>query len=199
MARKNDEAMALADVYAESLFLAAEEQGRGEAVAQEFADLIRYMDKNPEFDEFLIAASIDDDPRRESLEKLFRGRMNDLLLNLLQVLNNRGRCSLIRDVQRCLELRIEAKHRQQEVVVETAMPLTDDLRAAIERDIGERIGKEVLLVEEVEPDLIGGLVIHVGDVQIDASVASQIRSVRKRLTERAMEEIQSGRGYVVET
>ena len=120
MARKNDEAMALADVYAESLFLAAEEQGRGEAVAQEFADLIRYMDKNPEFDEFLIAASIDDDPRRESLEKLFRGRMNDLLLNLLQVLNNRGRCSLIRDVQRCLELRIEAKHRQQEVVVETA-------------------------------------------------------------------------------
>ena len=199
MARKNDEAMALAKIYAESVFLAAEKQGQDEVVAREFADLIRYMDENPELDEFLTAASVDDDPRRESLEKLFRGRMNDLLLNLLHVLNNRGRCSLIRDVHRCLELWIEAKHRQQEVVVETAMPLTDDLRAAIERDIGERIGKEVLVVEEVAPDLIGGLVIHIGDVQIDASVASQIRSVRKRLTERAMEKIQSGRGYVVET
>ncbi len=189
----------MADVYAEALLLNAEEQGLAEAVVEEFAELIRYMDEDPEFAEFLTAESVDDDPRRQSLEKLFRGRMNDLLLNLLQVLNNRARCRLVREVQRCVELRMEAKQNKKEVVVETALPLTDDLRAAITRAVGERIGKEVLLIEEVRPELIGGVVIHIGDVQIDASVASRIRSMQEQMTERASDEIQGGRGYVVET
>jgi len=183
----------LADVYAEALLLNAEEQGLAEAVVEEFAELIRYMDEDPEFAEFLTAESVDDDPRRQSLEKLFRGRMNDLLLNL------RARCRLVREVQRCVELRMEAKQNKKEVVVETALPLTDDLRAAITRAVGERIGKEVLLIEEVRPELIGGVVIHIGDVQIDASVASRIRSMQEQMTERASDEIQGGRGYVVET
>jgi len=198
MAHDDSKAMALADVYAESLVRAAGERDQDEAVAEEFVDLVRFMDEHPEFDELLTAESVDDDPRRETLEKLFRGRMNDLLLNLLQVLNNRARCRLIRNVQRCVRLRMEAKRQQQEVVVRTAMPLTDDLRAAVREAVGARIGKEVLLVEEVEPELIGGLVIRFGDVQVDGSVTSRVRSMYKRMVERAAAEMQRGGSYSID-
>lgn len=194
-----DEMMSLADVYADALVEAAAERGEAEAIADELADLIGYMDSHPEFAAFLTAASVDDDPRRESLERVFRGRMHDLLLNLLQVLNNRGRCPLIRAIGRCVQLRMEAKHQQQEVMVETAMPLSDELKAAIVRDIGERIGKEVLLSERVQPDLIGGAVIRIDDQQIDLSVAAGVRAMQKRLMDRAGEVIRKGHSDVIET
>jgi F-type H+-transporting ATPase subunit delta len=74
------------------------------------------------------------------------------------------------------------------------MPLTDDLRAAIQKTVSARIGKEALMIERVDPDLIGGLVINVGDTQIDASVASRLRAARKRLAEQATHAIHGGRG-----
>ena len=198
MAQKTDETMPLADVYAESLVAAARERGQEDEVAEALADLVGYLDEHPDFEAFLVSGSVDDTPRRASLEKLFRGRMNDLLLNLLQVLNDRWRMGLIRAVQRCVELRMEAQHRQQEVEVETAMPLTAAQKAAIGDELGRHIGKEVILIERVDPDLIGGVVIHVGDMQVDASVASQVERARHRLIDRATEEIHSGRGYVAE-
>jgi len=199
MPGEHEGTMAIADLYAKSLLLAAGELGRQEQIAEAFDDLVAYMDCDPNFAAFLTAASVDDDPRRESLEKLFRGKLDDLLLNLLQVLNNRGRMELIRSIQRCVVLRMEEQHHQQEVLVETAKPLTDALRAEIKAAVSDWIGKEALLIEEVRPELIGGVVIHIGDVQIDGSVASQIQAMRGRLRERATEEIYSGRGYEVES
>jgi F-type H+-transporting ATPase subunit delta len=192
---KNDEKMALADVYAEALLDEAIARGTADDVAAGFADLVAHMDREPEFGRFMTAGSVDDDPRRASLERLFRGRLDDLLLNLLQVLNNRHRLDLVREVQRCVELRMEARRQQQEIVVETAMPLDDGLRSALKAGIGAYIGKEALLIERVVPELIGGVVIHVDDTQIDGSVASRIRTMRGLFSERAVHEIHGGRGY----
>ena len=77
MSDQIDESMAIADVYAESLLLAARDKGQEEEVAEALADLAAYMDREPQFDAFMTAESVDDDPRRDSLEKLFRGKMND--------------------------------------------------------------------------------------------------------------------------
>ncbi len=193
-----DEKLALADVYAESLIAVADEQGRTDTIAAEFADLIRYMDKNPEFATFLTADSIDDDARRESLEKMFRGKMDDLLLNLLQVLNRRRRLWLVRSIGRAGQLRMQERRDQQEVIVETAVPLTDDLRQSVKDQMSRQIGREALLIERVNPELIGGIVIRVGDMQIDASVASRIAALRRKLSDRATLEIHSHTDRLIE-
>lgn len=198
MAHNFDESMALADVYAEALLKAAAERGEEEAIAHEMADFMRFIEQEIDLCRMLAADSVDDDPRRESIERIFRGRMSDLLVNLLQVMNNRGRLSLVRKVGRCVELRMEEKHHQQEVVVETAMPLSDDQKSAIHQEMSARIGKEAILIEQVKPELIGGVVIRYSDMQIDASVTSRIRRTYRRIRERATEEIHGGRGYAVE-
>jgi ATP synthase F1 delta subunit len=188
---------AIADVYAEGLLKAADEQNAAEEVAEQFRDLIAYMDKDADFKRFLTAESVDDDPRRVSLEKLFRGRMHDLLLNMLQVMNNRNRLSIVRQVYRCVELRMEARHQQVEVTVETAKPLGDDMKNLLQTRISEWVGKEALLIEDVDPELIGGIVVSVGDMQVDASVLSQVRRMSDRLNERATREIPAGTGIEV--
>lgn len=198
MPEKSDELMALADVFARALLDAAREQNAEEEVAEAFGDLVGYMDRDPAFDVFLTSESVDDDPRRASLEKLFRGRLNDVLLNFLQVLNNRDRTGLVRQIHRCVVLRMEQKHRQQEVVVETAVALDDGLREQLKQQMTQRIGMEALIVEKVMPELIGGVVIHVRDTQMDGSVASRIRRLRNRLRDRAQHEIHCGRGVAVE-
>ncbi|GMV96917.1 MAG: ATP synthase F1 subunit delta [Phycisphaerae bacterium] len=193
------EVFTLAEVYADALLAAADEKGQAEAVAAELADLLAYMDREPDFAAFLTADTVDDDARRPVLEKLFRGRMNDLLLNALQVLNNRRRMGILRAVARAVELRMEQRHHQQEVTVETAVPLADELRGRIARVVSERIGKEAILIEQVRPELIGGLVLHIGDTRVDASVATRLRMLEKRLLDRATVEVHRGGKYVVET
>lgn len=190
--------LSLADVYAEGLIEAADAQGQTEQVAAELADLIAYMDQNKDFDAFMTSETVDDEPRRASLEKLFRGRMNDLLLNTLQVLNNRRRSGLVRAMARCVQLRMEARHQQQEITVRSAVPLTDESRRRIQEVASQRIGKEVLLIEELDPTLIGGMVLQINDVQIDASVSNHLLSIWKRLRDRATVEVHQGGRYVVE-
>jgi F-type H+-transporting ATPase subunit delta len=193
-----EDTLLLADVYAEALLENAQDSGQYDDVADGLADLVAYMDREPDFALFMTADSVDDDPRRESLEKLFRGKMNDLVLNLVQVLNNRRRLGLLRAVARCVQLRVEARHQQREVTVRTATPLTDALRDQIRRVVGEYIGREALLIEEVNPALIGGLVLQIGDVQVDASVDTKLRTMLRRLRERATVEVHQGERYVVE-
>ena len=195
MPEYDEESLALASVYADALLEVAGERGQVERVAEELGDLVAYMDRDRSFDAFLRSTAVDDDPRRESLERLFRGRMNDLLLNCLQVMNNRWRLSLLRALQRCVQLRLEAKRNEQEVIVETAVPLPEALRDDIKATIGSCIGKTVLLIEKVVPDLIGGMILHIDDVQIDASLTSAMKTLRQRLSDRATDEIHSGRGF----
>lgn len=194
----DEEALTRGDVYAEALLRAADENGQVDAVAGELADLVAYMNRDADFNAFMIAATVDDEPRRASLEKLFRGRMNDLLLNLLQVLNNRGRMGLLRAIARCVELRLEARRDQQEVTVQTAMPLTTRLREQIRRAVSAYIGKEALLIEEVSSELIGGMILQIGDIRVDASVATQLLTMRRRLANRATAEVHQSQRYVVE-
>ncbi len=191
----SEEVMALADVYAESLLSTA--AGAGQEVADALTELVESMRGDADLAMFLTAADFDEDRRRELLEQLFRGKMNDLLLNLLGVLNNRGRSDLLPAVAECVEQRMRELHNQQEIVVETAVALTDDLRSAIKQDLGQALGKEVVLAEKVRPELIGGVVIRVGDMQIDGSVNAGIRLMRDRLLERAGEEVTKAEQYYV--
>src|SRR5437868_5141564 len=114
-----DEIMAVADVYAEALLRAAEAKGQQEEVASQVAELREYMQSHQDFAEFLNSASLDDDARRESLERVFRGKMNDLVLDTLQVLNRRNRLHLAAAVARAVELRMKRQRNQQEVMVES--------------------------------------------------------------------------------
>jgi len=190
--------LAIADLYAEGLLAAAVERGQEHEVAAQFADLVVFLGDHPDFEQWLVSEVIDVEQRRASLERLFRGRMNDLLLNLLLVLNRRRRQRLVRAVHRCLELRMQEMRGAHEITVETAMPLWHEMRTAIRAVVTGWLGRTPILVEEVRPEMIGGIVIRVDDVRVDGSVVSRLARLRDRLLERAARESFRGHRYLVD-
>lgn len=190
--------MVIADLYAEALLEAARERGQEREVLADFEELVLYLDRDPDFEAFLTFTSVDDDPRRATLEKLFRGRMNNLLLNLLQVLNNRRRGAFVRPILRCVQLRVEARHDQQEIRVQTAVPLWHEMKTAIRAVVGGWLGKTVIVSEEVKPAIIGGMVIQIGDVCVDGSVATRIKTMQQKLLKRIGDEMHRSADYMVD-
>lgn len=190
--------LALADVYAEALFHAAAAQQREAEIAEQFNSLLDYMRKDQSFANFMISKVLDPDDRRESLERLFRGRMDDLLLNLLQVLNRRRRSELVFAIGRCVQLRMETQRDQEEVTVQSAVPLPEDIRTSIRSTVQRWIGKTPILIEEVEPELIGGLVLKLGDIRVDASIDFQLKQLHRKLHERVTLEVHQGVRYLTD-
>lgn len=190
-----DTSMAVGDVYAAALCEAAEQAGQLDEVYEQFTDLVGYFAHEPDVEAFLTALTVDDEVRRASLDRLFRGRMNDLLLNTLHVLNDRGRADILRPVYRCFQLRMERIRNQIEVEVYSAAPLPEDLRGELVRVLSERLGKEAILNLHVNESLLGGLIVQVGDRRLDMSLSHHLAALRRRLLERASQEIHSAKPY----
>lgn len=195
MAEIKDVSDSIAQVYARSLIELASERGVVDEIEEEFSGLVSYIDADADFAAFLTSASVDDTARGRSLEKLFAGRMSELLLGTLQVLNTRGRCELIPAVYERYHHLLEVLRGQCEVQVTSAVPLSEGLLAQLEERLSAYIGKQALVVVDVDPDIIGGLVIRIEDQQIDASVRRRLAGLRGALSERAGKEIHAGRKH----
>jgi F-type H+-transporting ATPase subunit delta len=195
MAIREDTAFEVADVYAGSLLELANESNSAAAVLEEFNDLIAYMGRDADFAGFMESPAVDDDVRRASLEKIFRGRLSDLLLNTLLVLNDRYRSDLIRAVHERYRLRLEEQLGQVEVEVASATELDSSARERLKQTLGKLFAREVILIERVDPDLVGGLLVQCGDRRYDVSVAKRLAGLREALYERASREVHSGKPY----
>lgn len=188
--------LAVAAVYAHAMLELAAEQGLSESVEAELGALVKeLLDDNPSIDRFFTSPLVDAEARQAALEKSFRGRASDLLVDGLQVLNRKGRLGLIRALAEAYRLALEEQQGEIDVEVATALPLPEAMRRRLTEATARVSGKKARLLEKVEPALLGGMVVRIGDRKIDSSLATQLGEIHARLLERASEEIQAGRRY----
>lgn len=192
MARPIETGIDVADVYAAALFALAQEADALDDVRAELEELVKLAEQEPDFARFLAADSVDDDARRDSLEKLFRGRLSDIVLNTLHVMNDHGRAGLLRALLRAFVLRLEDARGQVEVTATSAVALTDDERSAVEGLAEHLSGKKPLVEYETDESLIGGLVIQIGDYRFDYSIRWQLAAAREQLLERGHRGLEIG-------
>lgn len=198
MAVIDDTAIGIADVYARSLFELATADNAVDGVAGEFGDLIELIRARSDVATFMTNEAIDVERRAETLEKLFRGQLSDLLLNTLLVVNGKGRLSLIREIHAAFVRLREEQQNRVDATVTTAMTLNDEQRRRVIDSIGQRTGKQVTLHEQVDPEILGGLIVQVGDERLDGSVARQLSRIEQSLHERASQELLALRESAVE-
>ncbi len=191
----DDVGIAIADVYAKALAKLAADSDAELAALEELSDLVDYVNGNAGFASFLTSVTVDADARRDTLEKALRGRASDMLVNFLQVLNEKDRLALLEQV--CVQYRLlcEGKRNQIEVAATSASPLTDGARGALLTALRKYTGRDPILTEKVDASLIGGLVVWVGDKKIDYSVSTRLKGYRETFLDRASHEIHSGREY----
>lgn len=185
--------LAVARVYAESLLDLAERAGEAERVGEEIAGLAQATERDPHFATFTVSPTIDLEERSASLERMFRGRLADLLVNALEVMNRKGRLALLPQVARLYEQLYNVRHGRVEVVVTSAVALGDEQRQRLVAALARYTGRTPILVERVDPELLGGLVVRIGDRKIDDSVRRDIEELREALEQRAAAEVLRGR------
>jgi F-type H+-transporting ATPase subunit delta len=198
MAGAREKDLAVARVWADSLFALAAESGREDELLGELEGLVELLDRQPTLETLLASPAIDAEAKRALLEKALRGRASDLLVDALQVMRRKGRLVLLRAVAQTYRSEWLARRHKVEVRVTSAVPLSEGLREALRLAAAERTNRQPILVERVDPELLGGLVVAIGDEKIDGSVSTELEKMEIALLDRASRELLSGKSYFTE-
>jgi F-type H+-transporting ATPase subunit delta len=154
-----------------------------EADLAEFADLI---DGHETLSRVLLNPAIPTHRKRAIVNALL-GRLGDVtppVAKLLTLMAERDRLALLSDVVRSYRARLLDHLGIVEAQVTTAQPLTSEQTAAIERSLAQVSGREVTMVADVDPDILGGVVARLGTTVYDGSVAGHLERIRNNLLAR---------------
>lgn len=193
MSKVDNKQIAVARVYSRAIYDLAKSRGETESLLAELQEVAGAVERDEAFATFMSSPLIDADERAQAIERLFRGRASDLLVDALQIIHSKGRLGLLPTITEACRQEHQAQSGRIDVRVKTAVALSDSLRRDLRRAISERYGKEPDLREEVDGSLIGGMVLQVDDEKVDNSVVRQIAKLRNTLHERAAKEIHRSR------
>jgi F-type H+-transporting ATPase subunit delta len=184
----------VAGVYAKALLAAADKAGVAEATVDDLEAIDReVLERFPRLVTVLASGFVNADEKRQIVDRTFAGRVSPLVLNFLRVLAQHERLDALRDIARAAREQYDVMRGLVRVEVTTATTLTDELAAKIKEQLRGMLGGEPVLMTSIKPELIGGVVLRVGDAVYDGSVAARLADVRGRIINRSVHEIQSRR------
>lgn len=178
---KVEQISATALAYARSLLELANEREEARSVYDEFAGLGEILQANPIFAEYLSDPAIRQSDRRAAIERIFRGRISDLFLNFLGVLNRNGRMRKLAEIQAAYTELYDELLGNIEVDVTSVQKLSEQDVETVRQRVGAALGKNAIVYQYVDESILGGLVLRVQDRLIDASVRNQLKVMREKL------------------
>ena len=175
------------EVYARALLGAAQSANKVDAVVEQFESLVvDVLDKNPKIEVALANPKMSVEDKWNLIDRVFGGKMEPTLVTMLKVLARRQRLGSLRSIQKSAsDLRDELAGRIQ-VQVTVASELDASARDALIAKLKTVFKKDVRLNTKVDPSILGGLIVRVGDTVLDGSVDGQLAALRKNLA-RALE------------
>ena len=181
-------------MYARSLLELADQQG-GRAVCEEIGSeleqILELGRSDKTFGEFLSSRLIATKARGESLSRNLKGRISDLTLRFLLVLNRKGRLASLPAVAASYDQLLQEKFGRVEVDVYTAEAADSALLDQVRSQLSATLGKEVILHPYTDARMIGGIKVQIGDQLLDASVATQLRRLSDRLDVQGSSELRA--------
>ena len=184
----------LAEIYASALLGAAENANASvSALWEEYDSFVEQVcDAYPKFDDILDSAAVPTDEKYRMIDSLCRDA-SQIFRNFLKTLVRRGRFGFIREIRAACRRLSEERLGHKIVSIKVANPLDDDMKAKLAARLKTLIGGEPIFDVVVDPNVIGGIVLRVGDVVYDASIATQINKALQDMINRSAHEIQSRR------
>ena len=170
--------------YAKSLLDLGKEMGTLVTVKQDMALLGKTMSENRDLRLLLRNPIVKHDKKLAILTAIFQGKVSDVTMQFFTILTQKNRESALESMGTEFQAQYNVMQGIQTAQVTSATPLTPALRDELEQLVIKQTGlTEVKLTEKVDPSLIGGFVLRVGDQQIDDSVRTSLRKLRTSLQE----------------
>lgn len=187
----------LAKVYAKAFLDAATAgaQSGGAPAADAVAELksvvSEVIGKFPDFSEALRSAFLSHEDRLAMLDRVLGGKVSGVVLNTLKVMSGHNRLEILRDVSRQAEMLLNDRDGRVHVAVSAAFELGSDLLDELAKVLNSRFGVEPVLEPIVDPDMIAGIKIRVGDTVYDGSLQTAFGKARDAMITQAIDRIEN--------
>lgn len=167
--------------YAESLLSVANDQKQAEAIDAELEALVGIIEQDALFKQFLSDPAIGLEQKNGLLQRVFKSRVSPLLWNFLHVLSQRDALPLFTEIAGAYGQLLEKQLGKVEVDVTVAQKLSNEELENVRQRISSALKRDAVVHQYVDDSIIAGLVLRVGDTMIDASVKSQLQTLRHQL------------------
>lgn len=168
----------IASVYGRSLFEVAREHGSLDDVREQIGQMADALAGDRQLQVFFFSPYFSSQEKKDGLRRAVTGA-DPTVTSFLELLVEKHRMPAIFRIRRELDRLWESENRMLPVTITSATALDDETVAGITGAIGEQTGRTVVLAREVDPDILGGLVLRVGNSILDASIRNRLDQLRK--------------------
>ena len=166
--------------YARALFEAAQERNRLEEVQRDLSDFVDAVREVPELRALLRDPVLDRRVKIAALSDVLAGS-DELVRNFVLVLTEQGRAGELEETEREFERFLADETGRLSLELATAIELSDEEAGQIVQQIERASGRDVEATRRVDPDLLGGVVLQVGSLRLDASLRGRLERLRREL------------------
>jgi F-type H+-transporting ATPase subunit delta len=152
---------------------------------------VEVLESAPRLEELFASALVSQEDKERTIDRVFGSQAAPLVLNFLKVLARHNRLDLVRTIARQVVKLDRERRGLVDVEVRVARELADDIRTEIHNRIHRVLGKEPVLHLAVDPELIAGIWVRVGDRVFDGSIRTQLEHARRAMVDRATEMIET--------
>jgi ATP synthase F1 delta subunit len=170
----------IAQVYARALFEVAKERDILDEIHDELGAFTKALDENRELAVFFFSPYFSSEEKKNGLQRTVTGA-DPIFMNFLETLLERHRMPVIFRIRARFEQLWDEEKKLLPVEITSSVELDKEIVAQIGDRIGEQTGQQVELSSKVDPDILGGLVVRVGNFVLDASIRNRLNQLRKQV------------------
>ncbi len=170
----------IGQIYARSLFEVAEEADKLDVVREQLGEFADAVAESHDLSVFLFSPYFSTEEKKEGLHKVMDD-VDETFENFLELLLEQHRMPAIHRIRREYEMLWDRQNDVLPVEVTSAVELDEETVKSVGDRIGEQTGRKVELTSRVDPDILGGLVLRVGNSILDASIRNRLDQLRKQV------------------
>ena len=174
----------IAQVYARSLFEVAKDGGKLDEVRDQFGEFADALDSSRELSVFFFSPYFSTEEKKDGLGKAIDGA-DPVVVNFLELLVEKHRMPAVHRIRRELDRLWEEENKLLPVTITSAVELDPATVERIGEELGRQTGRKIELSSKVDPHVVGGLVLQVGNSILDASIRARLERLRKQVARAA--------------
>jgi ATP synthase F1 delta subunit len=172
----------IAQVYSRALFEVAKEQGKLDVVREQLGEFADALHENRDLAVFFFSPYFSTEEKKDGLKRAVQGA-DPAIVNFLETLLERHRMPVIFRIRAQYQRLWDQENKLLPVAVTSAVALDEATVSSIGERIGAQTGQKVELTSTVDPDILGGIVLRVGNSILDASIKHRLDQLRKHVAQ----------------
>ena len=173
----------VASRYAEALFQVGEETDSTDKLYGELKAVVDIVKENKDFSNILRSPLVSKEEKKDLITKVFEGKLSQNMINFLKILADKDRLALLADIEKDFKVLLNEKNNILEGIVITAVPMKEEEVKELQTKLSAKYNKTVVLENEVDKSVLGGVLVRLGNEEIDGTVKNRLDKMKEQISQ----------------